>query len=71
MYVSFCVPQPGNYPNVPTKRREHTPDRGQPAENHCVRKLMELQKQVGLLILEWKLFDLIVLNRSLQRIRHT
>lgn len=40
------VLQPANYPNVPTKRREHTPDSGQPAETHCVRKLMELQKQV-------------------------
>ncbi|XP_011613236.2 chloride channel CLIC-like protein 1 isoform X1 [Takifugu rubripes] len=35
-----------NYPNVPTKRREHTPDSGQPADAHCVRKLMELQKQI-------------------------
>lgn len=40
------VLQPANYPNVPTKRREHTPESGQPAETHCVRKLMELQKQV-------------------------
>lgn len=46
MYVFMHVLQPANYPNVPTKRREHTPDSGQPAEAHCVRKLMELQKQV-------------------------
>lgn len=46
MYVFMHVLQPANYPNVPTKRREHTPDSVQPAETHCVRKLMELQKQV-------------------------
>lgn len=40
------VLQAVNYPNVPTKRREHSPDSGQPAETHCVGKLMELQKQV-------------------------
>uniref|UniRef100_H3DDM9 Chloride channel CLIC-like protein 1 n=1 Tax=Tetraodon nigroviridis TaxID=99883 RepID=H3DDM9_TETNG len=38
--------EPATYPNVPTKRREHTPDSSQPAENHCVRKLMELHKQI-------------------------
>lgn len=46
--VFMHVLQPATYPNVPTKRRGHTSDSSQPAENHCVGKLMELQKQVKL-----------------------
>lgn len=61
------VLQPATYPNVPTKRREHTPDSSQPAEVHCVRKLIELQKQVGFLRFRLEDVEHIDLNDQMQR----
>lgn len=61
------VLQPATYPNVPTKRREHTPDSSKPAETTSGEKIVELQKQVGFFSFGLKDVEHIAFKDRLQR----
>lgn len=54
------VLQPATYPNVPTKRREHTPD-------SSGEKIVELQKQVGFFSFGLKDVEHVALKDRLRR----